>query len=102
MYRFLVALLVAGVAAFPQLASADQMSTPHDAMRASSSMMICHAAKSGEKSTAMTTASKTPLACSTVDVKKMMAGPDMTNVKTSKEADQAWKEFISQQFDVRG
>ena len=99
MRRFLIALLVAGAATLPQLATADEMKT--DAMSAPA-MMICHAAKSGEKATAMTTASKTALACTNVDKKKMMAGPDMTNVKTSKEADSAWKDFLAHQFDVRG
>jgi hypothetical protein len=96
MNRFFAALLVAGVAACPLVASADEMKSA----ATTSPMLVCHAAKSGETSNAMTT-SKTALVCADIDMKKMMAGPDMSNVKTSKEADTAWKDFLAHQFDVR-
>jgi hypothetical protein len=97
MNKILTALLVAGVAALPQIASADDMAASSAMAKP---MMVCHAAKAGETATAMTM-SKTALVCSDMDMKKMMAGPDMTNVKTAKDADKAWREFLAHQLDAR-
>jgi hypothetical protein len=87
----LFAALLAGSVLAPQLASADAMSADH-AMAAPSTMMLCRAAKADEKSNAMTS-TKEALMCKTLDMKKVMAGPDMTQMKTPADADKAWRQF---------
>ncbi len=87
----LFAALLAGSVLAPQLASADTMSGDH-AMAAPSTMMLCRHAKSDEKANAMTS-TKEGLMCKTLDMKKMMAGPDMSQMKSATDADKAWREF---------
>jgi hypothetical protein len=94
--------------AMPGLAMADDAmsnKTGHDAMASSSKMatMVCRAAAAGEKPTAMTMGSKTPLVCKTVTMEKMMkkgAGPDLSHALSVEQVDAAWREFIQQQVAI--
>jgi hypothetical protein len=87
MYRLLLAALVASAALAPAAFAADD-----HMMAMPATVMMCHNSKSGEKPNAMM--GSTGLMCKAVQTKKLIAGPDMTNVKTAAEADQAWKDFV--------
>lgn len=88
MSRFLLAALVASAAFAPAAAFAadDHM------MAMPAKVMICRDSKTSETPNAMM--GSTGLMCKSVDTKKLMAGPDMSNVKTPEDASKAWKAFI--------
>lgn len=99
MRPLLLAALVGSLALAPQLVSAadEKMSTAP----AGNMMVMCHAPKTGEKANTQMMTDKSMWVCTPADMKKMMAGPDMTNVKTAEEANKAWKAFLESQTNPR-
>ena len=87
----LLAAVVGSLALAPQLASAvENPVTPVMAPM----IVMCHAPKTGEKGNTMMMGDKSMWMCKPVDMKKMMSGPDMTNVKTMEDANKAWKAHL--------
>jgi hypothetical protein len=87
----LFAAVVGTLTLAPQLASADDKM-----MKAAPGTVImsCHTPKTGEKANTQMMADKSTWMCSPVDTKKVMTGPDMTNIKTMDEANKAWKAYL--------
>ena len=85
---------LAPVASFADEATAKVMSAPE--MMAT---MVCRTAHAGEKPSAIMMGQRTALICKPVaGMMKAgrMAGPDLSTVLTSQQADEAWQKWVAQ------
>jgi hypothetical protein len=97
--------------AMPGLALADDAMGGHDAMNKASmapakmATMICRAASSGEKPTAMMAGSKTGIVCKTMNPEAMMkkgGGPDLSKALSAEQVDAAWRAYIQSMVTIPG
>jgi hypothetical protein len=102
-----VALLAVGV--LGTLFSRDDLAA-RAAVAAPDTMMVCHDLKPNEKPNMMmmpanprpmTSTKKHEMMCKSVDMKMMMAGPDMSKAKTTADAFDVWQGFVTTQLGMR-
>ena len=92
----LLAAAIGGLTLVPLLASAQAK----PAAPAGGMVMACHAPKSGEKANTQMMTDKSEWMCQPVDTKKVMSGPDMTNIKSMDDLNKAWKQLLQTQMGV--